>query len=290
MSAPRQSFMTYLKAEKNYSPHTLNAYGNDLKEFEAFCGNAAPEKIDLITLRKYLALLRSKGLSKRTVARRVSALRSYFRYLTREGQVPKNPMGALKTPKIEKRLPAILDEAQVDRLLETPPPDEVTGLRDRALLETLYSTGMRVSELVSLNAEGIDFIGGVCRVVGKGSKERLCPIGDRAQKAIRRYLEARRNDARPLFLNHSRHNGGSRLTQRSVCRVVDRHIRASSQIQNVSPHTLRHSFATHLLNRGADLRAVQELLGHANLSTTQIYTHVSTQRLKEVYDKAHPRA
>ncbi len=193
----------------------------------------------------------------------------------------------------------------VSRLIESP-ADDLIGRRDRAILETLYSTGMRVSEVVGLSMEGVDFIGGVCRVLGKGSKERLCPIGDRALRSIRHYLELRekerlagppsrqsqkkRVNQQALFLNHSPNQAGSRITDRSVRRIVDRYIEQTCRRENISPHTLRHSFATHLLNRGADLRSVQELLGHENLSTTQIYTHVSTQRLKEAYDKAHPRA
>ena len=187
----------------------------------------------------------------------------------------------------------VLEENEVTRLLEAP-EDDLTGRRDRAVLETLYSAGLRVSELVHLDIEKVDFIGGVCRVLGKGGKERICPIGDRALRAIRQYLELRAKDAakngRALFLNHSPNQKGSRLTPRSVCRIVHRYIEQTCRRERISPHTLRHSFATHLLDRGADLKSVQELLGHENLSTTQIYTHVSTQRLKEAYAKAHPRA
>ena len=286
-------FLTYLKVEKNYSPHTLVGYSHDLREFYVFLGEASVENVDVICLRKYLALLKGNNLSKRTVARRMAALRTFFRFLTREGYLKKNPTGLLKSPKLEKKLPMILDENEVSRLIESPGED-ATGKRDKAILETLYSTGMRVSELVRLNLEGVDFIGGVCRVLGKGGKERLCPIGDRALRSIRQYLGLRKNsgkkETQALFLNHSPNQEGSRLTDRSVRRIIDRYIERTCRRENISPHTLRHSFATHLLNRGADLRAVQELLGHENLSTTQIYTHVSTQRLKEAYDKAHPRA
>ena len=187
----------------------------------------------------------------------------------------------------------VLDENDMERLLESPDRD-TAGRRDKAILETLYSTGMRVSELVRLDIEGVDFIGGVCRVLGKGSKERLCPIGDKALRSIRDYLgfrkEPKGRPQRAVFLNHSPNGSGSRLTDRSVRRIVQKYIARTCQRAHISPHTLRHSFATHLLNKGADLRSVQELLGHENLSTTQIYTHVSTQRLKEAYDKAHPRA
>ena len=286
-----ERFLNYLKVEKNYSRHTLISYANDLKEFFSFLDTLAVENVDLLLLRRYLALLKTNNFSKRTVARRMASLRTYFRFLTREGYLKKNPVGLLKTPKLEKRLPMILDENEIDGLMRSPAQD-LTGLRDRAILETLYSTGMRVSELVGLDTERVDFIGGVCRVMGKGGKERLCPIGDRALKCMRRYLECRgeHEDSILLFLNHSSNQKGSRLTDRSVRRILDKYIAQSSRKKGISPHTLRHSFATHLLNRGADLRSVQELLGHENLSTTQIYTHVSTQRLKEAYDKAHPRA
>ena len=291
-------FLTYLKVEKNYSKHTLVNYAHDLKNFYAFLGNVRLADADIFVLRKYLALLKEKSLSKRTVARHMAALRTFFRFLIREGYLKKNPMSALRTPKFEKKLPMVLDENEVSRLMEAP-GDDLSGRRDRAILETLYSTGMRVSEVVQLNCEGVDFIGGVARVLGKGSKERVCPIGDRALRCIRHYLELRvrvkeggkkKSGDRALFLNHSPNRSGSRLTDRSVRRIVDRYIEQTCRRENISPHTLRHSFATHLLNRGADLRSVQELLGHEHLSTTQIYTHVSTQRLKEAYDKAHPRA
>ena len=286
-------FLTYLKVEKNFSVHTLTSYTHDLKDFKMFLGTATVEELDILSLRKYLAVLKAAGLAKRTVARRMAALRTFFRFLVREGYLKKNPMSLLRTPKLEKKLPMVLDENEITSLLESP-EDDVAGRRDKAILETLYSTGMRVSELVQLNLEKIDFIGGVCRVVGKGSKERLCPIGDKALKSIRHYLEIRdeqkKESAQALFLNHSPNHEGSRLTPRSVSRIVDKYVERTCRRDNISPHTLRHSFATHLLNKGADLRSVQELLGHENLSTTQIYTHVSTERLKEAYDKAHPRA
>ena len=291
-------FLTYLKVEKNYSKHTLISYTHDLKEFYKFLDGKPLADLDIIFLRKYLVVLKENNLSKRTVARKMAAFRTFFKFLMREGYLKKNPMSALRTPKLEKKLPMVLDENEISRLMESPGNDLI-GRRDRAILETLYSTGMRVSEVVQLGMEGVDFIGGVCRVLGKGAKERICPIGDRALRSIRGYLELRekaeksgkkQTNPRALFLNHSPHQAGSRLTDRSVRRIVDRYVEQTCRRENISPHTLRHSFATHLLNRGADLRSVQELLGHENLSTTQIYTHVSTQRLKEAYDKAHPRA
>ena len=291
-------FINYLKAEKNYSRHTLVSYTHDLRKFYLFLGEASLENVDVLSLRRYLARLKEEDLSKRTVARRMAVLRTYFKFLNREGYLSKNPMGLLRSPKLDKKLPMVLDENEVVALLESP-EDDLSGRRDKAILETLYSTGLRVSELVSLNIDGIDFIGGACKVMGKGKKERICPIGDKALQSVRRYLELRqkedfkknrKSDLKALFLNHSPNSRGSRLTPVSVSRLVNKYVEQTCRKEGVSPHTLRHSFATHLLNKGADLRSVQELLGHANLSTTQIYTHVSSERLKEAYDKAHPHA
>ncbi len=293
MNISLQKFLNYLKGEKNYSPHTILNYSHDLKEFFSFIGDASVEGIDKDKVRSYLAKLNADGLSKRTVSRRMAALRTFYRFLVREGLVSKNPLASVRNPKQEKKLPIILDESDVSRLLDAPSND-LDGRRDKAILETLYSTGMRVSELVSLDLDKVDFISGVCRVFGKGSKERLCPIGDRALKNIRQYLELRdqqiKKSSRAVFLNHSPNQRGSRLTDRSVRRTLLKYIDQTSRREKISPHTLRHSFATHLLNRGADLKSVQELLGHENLSTTQIYTHVSIERLKDAYGKAHPRA
>ena len=288
-----EKFLVYLKAEKNYSPHTSLSYTHDLKIFYDFLADTPITEVNKDLIRRFLASLSTENLSKRTVTRRMACLRTYFRFLVREGYLAKNPIAAVRNPKLEKNLPMVLEEGEITRLLESP-EDDIFGRRDRAILETLYSTGMRVSEIVRLDMEKVDFIGGVCRVLGKGNKERLCPIGSRALKCMRQYLDIRDKDkkrnGRALFLNHSPNQEGSRLTSRSICRIVDKYIERTCRRDNISPHTLRHSFATHLLNHGADLRSVQELLGHENLSTTQIYTHVSTQRLKEAYDKAHPRA
>ena len=293
MDSEAKTFLVYLKAEKNYSAHTIASYTHDLRQFYLFLDKRSPKDVSKDLIRSYLGRMNAEGLSKRSVSRRMATLRTFYRFLVREGGLQKNPLAAVRNPKLEKKLPRVMEESDVVRLLEAP-EDDLTGQRDRAILETLYSTGIRVSELVGLRLDKIDFISGVCRVFGKGSKERLCPIGDRALRSIRRYLETRdkegfsRNGA--VFLNHSKNKKGSPLTTRSVCRVVERYIESVSHRQAISPHTLRHSFATHLLNRGADLKSVQELLGHENLSTTQIYTHVSSQRLKEAYAKAHPRA
>ncbi len=293
MDAPVAKFLVYLRAEKNSSAHTIKAYEYDLKQFYRLLGAGSITSVSKDLVRSYLAEMNKNGLSKRTVGRRMAALRTFFRYLVREGHVEKNPLAAIRNPKLEKKLPIVMEEGEVSRLLESP-ADDLSGRRDRAILETLYSTGMRVSELVQLEMDKIDFISGVCKVFGKGSKERLCPIGDRALRSIRNYIELRDKEMprknRAVFLNHSGNKNGSPLTDRSVRRVLDIYIERTSRREKVSPHTLRHSFATHLLNRGADLKSVQELLGHENLSTTQIYTHVSSRRLKEVYEKAHPRA
>jgi integrase/recombinase XerC len=288
-----ENFLNYLKAEKNYSEHTLLNYRHDLQRFYRLLDGRALKEVSKDTARSYLAKMSEEGLAKRTMSRRMAALRTFFRFLVREGEIHKNPLAAIRNPKLDKKLPIVMEETEVARLLDAP-QDDLTGRRDKALMETLYSTGMRVSELVGLNVDKVDFIGGVCRVMGKGAKERLCPIGDRALRCIRRYMEIRAQEGFPdrgaVFLNHSKNKKGSRLTPRSVQRLIDSYIEKTSKRQKVSPHSLRHSFATHLLNRGADLKSVQELLGHENLSTTQIYTHVSSQRLKEAYAKAHPRA
>lgn len=283
-------FINYLKVERNASPHTILNYTIDLDVFKTFLGERDIGTVDHLTLRRFLAELRAKNYAKRTVARKLASLRSFFRFLYREGHIKTNPITAISTPKLDKTLPVFLDVAKVERLLQSPPADDVTGLRDRALLETLYSTGIRVSELVGLDTDDVDFISGVVKVMGKGSKERIVPIGEPALNAMRSYIDRRGEekvrDRDAVFLN----SRGARLSDRQVRRVVDKYIRSCSIVEKVSPHSLRHSFATHMLDRGADLRSVQELLGHMNLSTTQIYTHVTMDRLKNVYDKAHPRA
>jgi integrase/recombinase XerC len=285
-----EKFMNYLKVEKNAAAHTITNYATDLKAFAAFLGDKDIGSIDHLTLRRFLAEMRSKNYAKRTMARKLAALRTFFRFLYREGHIKSNPITAVSTPKLDKKLPKFLDVDQVARLITKPDASTVPGRRDRAIFETLYSSGLRVSELVGLDSDDVDFISGVVKVLGKGSKERIVPIGDQALKAIRDYLEGRGamkvKDKHAVFLNKS----GTRLSDRSVRRIVDKYIRLCSIETKISPHSLRHSFATHLLDRGADLRSVQELLGHMNLSTTQIYTHVTMERLKSVYDKAHPRA
>ena len=286
---PVKRFLSYLTTERNASPYTQLNYQLDLTQFFAFLTHQRLRDITPLDIRRFVAHLSTIHASRRTIARKLSCLRSFFRYLCREGTLEHNPAAAIPTPKLERRLPSFLDEQQVARLLDTPPHETWQGLRDRALLETLYSTGARVSELVGLNLDDLDEISGTIIVRGKGKKERLCPIGETALKTIRAYMAKRPKKLRvayALFVSQKL----TRLTARQVDRLLVRYVRLAQLPPTISPHSLRHSFATHLLDRGADLRSVQELLGHANLSTTQIYTHVTPQRLKKMYDQAHPRA
>ncbi len=284
-----EKFARYLEIEKNYSAHTILNYKLDLVDFAKFIGETDLEKIDYLILRKYLGFLKQKNLSSRTVNRRLSALRSFFRFLTRDGYLKVNPVLAISSPKQEKRLPSFMTEEETAKLIEgafAKSEKDLLGLRDRAILETFYSAGLRISELVGLNLENIDFISGTIKVLGKGKKERLVPIGDTALTAIRKYQDKKKKQIAAIFLNKN----GKRITSRGVMDIVGKYIHIAGVKSGVSAHTFRHSFATHLLNRGADLRTVQELLGHASLSTTQIYIHLTTEKLKNVYDKAHPRA
>lgn len=290
-----EKFRNYLKIERDASPHTLRGYAKDLEILRKTLGDRPWEKVDLFILRQFVAGERARGLSKVTVARRVATIRSFFRFLVRDGYLAVNPAAGLTRPKQDRRLPKFLSVEEAQRLVEAPTGDSVDRLRDRAILETLYSTGLRVSELVQIKIRDLDFIGGTLRVIGKGKKERIVPVGSFSIQAIRQYLCTRYKNREkgtwydseePLFQNRL----GGRLTDRSVRRILNRYIQQASIQQKISPHALRHSFATHLLDRGADLRSVQELLGHSSLTTTQVYTHVSTQRMKQVYEAAHPRA
>ena len=289
-------FIEYIDSERNFSEHTLRAYSTDIVEFARFSDRGeslTPGDIDHLMIRSYLAHLRAAGRSRSTMARKLASLRTFLKYLVREEIMEDNPAADMRTPRKEKRLPTVLDEAQVRRLIEQPDTSTFLGLRDRAILEILYSTGIRASELVGANIEDADLIGEVIKVRGKRKKERLAHLGSYATAAINDYLDARRLqprapmfDKRALILNRF----GTRLSDRSLRRTINKYFRQAALLLKVTPHTLRHSFATHLLDRGADLRSVQELLGHESLQTTQIYTHVSTERLKKVYEKAHPRA
>lgn len=287
-----QDFLSFLSAEKNASLHTIKNYRSDLREFLEFLEKKKLEDTSHLDIRSFLAVLKSKTYSRSSISRKLACIRSFFKYLTREEVLETNPAAGVSTPKRERRLPLFLDPEEVASLIEAPSKNSWDEKRDRAILETLYSSGLRVSELVGLNHEDMDFFSGLVRVRGKGKKERIVPVGQKALTAIQGYLEQRApkdgdpSYKRPLYINRS----GGRLTDRSVRRMILKYARRIALKKGVSPHTLRHSFATHMLDRGADLRSVQELLGHQNLATTQIYTHVTTKRLKEAYDAAHPRA
>ncbi len=285
-----EKFSKYLTVEKNYSEHTLRSYRSDLKELADFLKNKDPKNINHLDLRRFLAELRRKTRSKRTIVRKLGAIRSFFRFLSREKHIKTNPADSVFTPKMDKKLPEFLDLENTLKLVTAPPLDNILGLRDRALLEVLYSTGIRVSELVGLNEENVDLIGGMVKVRGKGKKERIALLGSEGQRAIRNYVKEKHSRipgvSGALFINKR----GTRLSDRSVRRIIGKYVRQCSIEQKISPHSIRHSFATHLLDNGADLRSVQELLGHKNLSTTQIYTHLGSQRIREIYSKAHPRA
>jgi len=285
-----QKFTNYLEIEKNYSKYTIKGYNSDLLGLAEFLEDKDPGKVSHLDLRRFLAELKAKKCSKRTVARKLAAIRSFFKFLFREKMVKKNPADSVFTPKADKRLPRFLDPEKTIKLITAPVKDNIFGYRDRAILEMLYSTGIRVSELVGIDLVNIDFVSGVVKVRGKGKKERIVLLGKEASSAARTYLN-KKNDAGikttgGFFLNKH----GKRLSDRSVRRLVNKYVRLSCIEDKVSPHSLRHSFATHMLNNGADLRSIQELLGHRNLSTTQIYTHLGTNRIKEIYRKAHPRA
>jgi len=322
-----QEFLNYLQFEKRFSGHTAKCYGADLRQFSDFLiahSDSAPSahepisltqqqggpatalatetdlkvdqlllSVDVNTVRAYLAQLNEKQYSKSTIARKLATLRSFYKFLVKRNQLSSNPVTVVRTPKQEKKLPRFLEYEEVKRLLETPPVDNWLGARDRAIMETLYSTGIRVSELVALNMDDIDFLGEIIHVRGKGKKERITPIGSSVLQVIQHYMEFRSKraqsnsnfDSKVLFVNKH----GGRLSTRSVRRKMDKYLKMAGLDPQISPHTLRHSFATHMLNNGADLRSVQELLGHQSLSTTQVYTHLTTRKLKEVYENAHPR-
>ncbi|HEY7515586.1 MAG TPA: tyrosine recombinase XerC, partial [Vicinamibacteria bacterium] len=283
----------HLERERNASPHTVRAYGEDLAQLNEYLerelGRAPrPDDVDHLLVRGFLAELHQRGLRKSSSARKLAGLRSFFRYLCREGRLAANPARGLQTPRQERRIPAVLDEAQVASLLEMP-GEGAPALRGRAILELLYGTGIRCAELVGLDLAEVDLEARMIRVLGKGRKERVVPFGSRAREALRAWLPARMR-ARPgsdaLFVNAK----GGRLTDRSVRKLLARRVQQTALARRISPHALRHSFATHLLGRGADLRSIQELLGHSSLSTTQRYTHVDTSKILAIYRKTHPRA
>lgn len=291
-------FLRHLGVEKNASTHTVKSYREDLTQavefFEQRLATKTPRPAQLSPrlVRAYLAWLSEQNYARSTIARRLAAVRSWCRYLCREGQLSTNPAQGLRGPRLEKKLPEIIGQPEMGQLLEAPTGDAPLTLRDRALLETLYSAGLRVSELVGLNLDDLDLAGGLATIRGKGRRERLALLGPPAIEALTRWIESR-GAVHPraagqtaVFLNKN----GTRLTTRSVARLLAKYLGRVGMETEASPHTVRHSFATHLLDAGADIRSVQELLGHRSLGTTQIYTHVSTQRLRDSYHKAHPRA
>lgn len=287
-----EAFSACLANERNVSLHTLEAYRRDIRQFATFVATEKGEhatvgEIDHLLLRRYLAGL-GKSLKKSSIGRKLAAIKSFFHYLQRLGIISGNPAELISTPKKENRLPFHLNIDQTTTLVEAPQADAEHAVRDRAVLELLYSCGIRVSELTALNIGDLDLASEMVRVMGKGGKERIVPVGSKAVAAVREYLSERGNPTAhlPMFLN----TRGDRINRRSVARIVDLHVRNISSFRKISPHTLRHTFATHMLEGGADLRAIQELLGHASLSTTQKYTHLSIDRLMETYDKAHPKA
>jgi len=279
------SYLASLKSERNFSPYTLVNYRLDLEQFIKFLAERKKllSRVDRAVAREFLYHLEGDKYSRRSLARKISAVRSFFRWLVREKKASANPFELISTPKIEKRLPNFLYEEEMIKMLKVPAP----GGRDAALLELLYGAGLRVSEAIKLNTSDLDLSEGEVRIMGKGSKERIGLIGSYAVAALRQYLSSRgRTDSRAVFQNKR----GGRLTGRSVERLIKSYAQKAGLDKTVTPHTLRHTFATHLLSAGADLRTVQELLGHSSLSTTQVYTHVTRERLKSVYDLAHPRA
>ncbi|MEY4188971.1 MAG: Tyrosine recombinase XerC [Planctomycetota bacterium] len=298
MDTAIQRFLGFLRIERNSSELTVKSYADDLNHVCEFLQEHTgkiphPAQIDTAILRSYVAWLHECGYARTTVARRLACLRSFFRFCNRDGICETNPAKPLRTPRSGRKLPHFLTTEQIGSLLTAPPANTPPGIRDRAILETMYSAGLRVSELVGLNVTDWDRGSGIVRVLGKGRKERLAPIGSYASKALDHWLEVRQPDPKApekqrfaMFLNRF----GRRLTTRSIGRLLETHITTAGLSQQTTPHTLRHTFATHLLDGGADLRSVQELLGHKSLTTTQIYTHVSTRRLRETYEKAHPHA
>jgi tyrosine recombinase XerC len=289
-----EQFLDFLKHEKNASPHTIASYQRDLKQLAAYLKekNIRLKKADNVVLRGFLATLYEKKDKKSTVARKLAAIRSFFQFCIRKGWLEDNQAKIVATPKQDKPVPSFLSEEEMEQFLDLPKTDRPLDLRDKATLELLYATGLRVSELVGINLEDMNFEERLIRVRGKGKKERLVPFGKIAEASLVSYIRARplihkgQIDESALFVNYR----GERITPRSVERIVDKYIRFSAQRRKISPHSLRHSFASHLLSRGADLRVIQELLGHESLATTQKYTHLDLKQLLDVYKKSHPRS
>ena len=294
MKKELEAFLEYLKHEKNASPHTIVSYQRDLKQLAVYLEkkNISLKRTDNVVLRGFLATLYEKRNKKSTIARKLAAIRSFFQFCIRKRWLEDNPAKVVATPKQEKPVPSFLSEEDMEQFLDLPKAHRPLDLRDKSILELLYATGSRVSELVGINLEDINFEERLIRVRGKGKKERIVPFGKIAKESLAFYIRARSQihkgeiDKNALFLNYR----GDRITSRSVERVVDKYIRFSAMRRKISPHSLRHSFASHLLSRGADLRVIQELLGHESLATTQKYTHLDLKQLIDVYKKSHPRS
>jgi integrase/recombinase XerC len=296
-----KAFLEYLKFEKNYSPNTILSYEDDLLQIDRFFSkhfntdNYSLNEVDNVTIRLFLGDLIENGLAKKSVVRKLAAVRSFYKYLLRHKLVSNNPTLNIVTPKVPKKLPSFLDEASMAKMMEIPDTTGIEGLRDKALLEILYSTGIRMNELIQLSLNNIDWANETIKVIGKGNKTRIIPFGREAKGALKKYIEQRQE----LFSSKTKtdfkkyvflSNRGLQLYPKGVYNIVNYYINIVSDVEKKSPHVIRHTFATHLLNRGADLRAVKELLGHESLSTTQIYTHVTADRLKRIYEQAHPKA
>jgi integrase/recombinase XerC len=293
-----RGYLEYLEGERNYSAHTILSYETDLLSLVQFLRQEGIESFETVhkeSLRAFISSLIDKRFSQRSIARKVASMRSFFKYLRRQKLIVGNPALILITPKIGKRLPSFLDEESIHQLIESPDQSTANGKRDRAILELFYSTGMRLSELIGLNINDLKKEEGLVKIRGKGRKERIVPVGRKAMDAIDEYLQ----DENEFMLKRYFHSGdrplfvmkeGRRMYPQAIGRMVRKYIGMVSEVEKKSPHILRHSFATHMLNHGADMRAVKELLGHESLSTTQVYTHVSSARMKKVYEDAHPKA
>jgi tyrosine recombinase XerC len=294
MKKELEQFLNYLRYERNASAHTISAYRSDLSQLAAFLEERETRlrKIDNVAIRAFLAHLHERGLKKSSLARKLAAVRSFFQFCLKKGWVDDNAAKVVATPKQEQHVPSFLSEDEMAEFLDLPSSDKPLDRRDKAMLELLYATGIRVSELVGINLEDVNFGERLIRVRGKGKKERLVPFGRKAEQSLAIYLDSRpfllkdRLSETALFLNRA----GDRLTARSVERIVAKYIHMTAVRRKISPHSLRHSFASHLLSRGADLRVIQELLGHESLATTQKYTHLNLRQLIDVYKKSHPRS
>lgn len=292
------NFLQYIEHQRRYSEYTVDAYRRDVSQFIEFLESlktpdkVSPQRVDAKHIREFLGHLYMHGLEKRSIARKLSSLKAFFRYLVRNGVILSNPASSVTAPKLDKKLPVVLDMQQAEKLMELPPNDTFEGIRDRAILELLYGCGIRLGELLGLKISMLNLQGNQLRVLGKRSKERIVPFGNAARSALLSYLHQRENvvkkfeDPDQVFVTPK----GNVLYPSAVRRMVKKYMEQLSEQEHLSPHVLRHTFATHLLDRGANLMAVKELLGHESLSTTQIYTHVSMERLKQVYRRAHPRA